>query len=329
MLCDEPYVRLLSLDFSRAFDTVRHFHLSEQLALLPIPDFLYNWIIALLHDRQHSTKFLGQVSAYCKINASIIQGSGLGPLNFLVSIKSLKPLFSNNRLLKYADDCYLLIPASAIHTTSSELDNVARWAATSNLKLNCSKSKEMIIRRPTSRPGSLPPPLQGITRVQEAAFLGVTLTDRLGFNRHIDSICVKANQSLYAIRCLIAHGLSGQRLHDVVRATTLARLLYASPVWWGSANVGQRARLSAFVRKLIRLNYLPDGFDSFDTLCDRADSTLFLAVLNNPSHTLHSLLPPVKSSIYSLRPRPHNREIPRADTLSRKNFILRMLYLGI
>jgi len=93
--------------------------------------------------------------------------------------------------------------------------------------------------------------------------------------------------------------------------------------------LGQRARLSAFVRKLIRFNYLPDGFDSFDTLCDRADSALFLAVLNNPSHTLHSLLPPVKSSIYSLRPRPHNREIPRADTLSRKTFILRMLYLGI
>ena len=35
MLQEEPYVRLISLDFSRAFDTVRHSYFSDQLALLP------------------------------------------------------------------------------------------------------------------------------------------------------------------------------------------------------------------------------------------------------------------------------------------------------
>src|SRR5688572_18562043 len=39
MLESEPYVRLLSLDFSKAFDTVRHKHLADQLAAQPIPDF--------------------------------------------------------------------------------------------------------------------------------------------------------------------------------------------------------------------------------------------------------------------------------------------------
>ena len=185
----------------------------------------------------------------------------------------------------------------------------------------------MIIRRPKSKITDIPPPILGISRVSELCVLGVAMSDRLSFSPHIDKICIKANQSLYAIRVLIAHGLCGLRLYDVVRATTLARLLYASPAWSGFANAGQRARLNAIVRKLIRLKLLPDGFDSFDVLSYRANSVLFSAVLHNPSHVLHDLLPPIKSIAYSLRPRSHNREIPMADTLTRMNFISHILYL--
>ena len=175
-------MRLISLDFSRAFDTVRHSYLSDQLALLPLPDFLYNWILSLLQNRQHCTKFLGQISAFCKINASIIQGSGLGPSNFVVAISGLKPMHCSNKLLKYADDSYILIPASAIATTSSELENVATWALTCNLKLNSNKSKEMIFRCPRSKLLNLPPPIPGVDRVVESVILGLTITDRLSFD---------------------------------------------------------------------------------------------------------------------------------------------------
>src|SRR3984885_9930726 len=79
MLDTEPYVRLISLDFSRAFDTVKHSYLATILEQLPIPDHVYNWILALLKNRSHCTKFNGNVSNYTNINASIIQGSGMGP----------------------------------------------------------------------------------------------------------------------------------------------------------------------------------------------------------------------------------------------------------
>ena len=39
-------------------------------------------------------------------------------------------------ILKYADDTYLLIPASNIQTRAAELQNVEQWAETNNLKLN-------------------------------------------------------------------------------------------------------------------------------------------------------------------------------------------------
>src|SRR5688572_24998906 len=56
----------------------------------------------------------------CTINASLVQGFGLGPTDFVIAISSLKPKYSGNRLTKYAYDSYLLVPASRIDSTLSE-----------------------------------------------------------------------------------------------------------------------------------------------------------------------------------------------------------------
>ena len=61
-------------------------------------------------------------------------------------------------------------------------------------------------------------------------------------------------------------------------------------------------------------------------MCEAADDGLFASVLHNGNHVLAQLLPPIKEIPYQLRPRAHNRSLPIADTLLRKNFIERMLY---
>ena len=80
----------------------------------------------------------------------------------------------------------------------------------------------------------------------------------------------------------MAHGLTGIRLHDVVRSTTVARMLYSSPAWWGFANEGERGRLCAIIRKLIRQGFLPSNAPTFDMLCSKADQTLFAALSMTP-----------------------------------------------
>src|SRR5678815_5626412 len=86
---------------------------------------------------------------------------------------------------------------------------------------------------------------------------GVTMSDTLSFDMHIDKICCRARQSLYALRVLTAHGLAGPKLYDVVQATTLSRLLYAAPAWWRYAGQQERGRLQAVMNTLIRQRYLP------------------------------------------------------------------------
>ena len=49
ILENQQYARVLALDFSKAFDTVRHAELFRKLGLLNIPLEVFNWLIVFLH----------------------------------------------------------------------------------------------------------------------------------------------------------------------------------------------------------------------------------------------------------------------------------------
>ena len=81
------------------------------------------------------------MSQLLEITASIIQGSVIGPVSYVVSASDLSP---GNSMFKYADDTYVVIPACNALSRDAELDNVAKWAVTNNLQLNRAMSVEII-----------------------------------------------------------------------------------------------------------------------------------------------------------------------------------------
>src|SRR5207245_7111727 len=97
----ESYVRMISLDFSKAFDTVRHCELISKVSLLVPDDSALNWIVSYLEGHTHCTKFGDATSGMAHINASVNQGSALGPAMFAVVAADLVPLKSFNDLFKY------------------------------------------------------------------------------------------------------------------------------------------------------------------------------------------------------------------------------------
>ena len=119
-------------------------------------------------------------------------------------------------LNKYADDCYLIVPSVNSHLVQEELDHVAEWANVNNLKLNSTKSKEMIIRRPKTKLSDLPHPITHIERVDSMNILGVTLRFDLTFHEHVDGLVRKSAQTMYALRLLRSQGLHGRFLWDVI-----------------------------------------------------------------------------------------------------------------
>jgi len=107
MLQTEPYVHVIALDFSKAFDTVRHSTLLAKFSDLPISDCVYNWLLDYFSNRRHCTRFMNKISEFLAISASIIQGTGIGPVSYVVNASDLKAIFLLNKLFKYADDTYL------------------------------------------------------------------------------------------------------------------------------------------------------------------------------------------------------------------------------
>src|SRR6218665_1881779 len=129
------------------------------------------------------------------------------------------------------------------HTTDEELRAVQKWATTANnLKLNASKSKEMIVARRLA-PSARPQPLQDIERVTKMLILGVILRGDLRASSHVHRVLSLCNDSLHALRVLSWHGLSAEALSTVTVATIISGLLYASPAWWGLTSAENSSRL--------------------------------------------------------------------------------------
>ena len=150
-------MHLISLDFSKAFDMVRHSTLVLKMADLPLPPYIHNWFVEWLTNRQHCTKFQGKISPMLVINASIIQGSGIDPVAFIIDASDLHACHDGDIFSKYADDMHILVPPCNSHTIPHELEKIQEWADNNNLKLNVSKSTEMILHKPGANVHSFQP----------------------------------------------------------------------------------------------------------------------------------------------------------------------------
>jgi len=331
LLSSNPFVRMIAIDFSKAFDSVRHAELGNKLAMLDIPDNIHNWLISFLENRAHCTDFQGLRSTTAKISASIVQGSAVGPAAYAVVASDLSVSIQGNFLVKFADDTYLIVPAKNSSTCSSEIANIESWAAANNLKFNRSKTFEIIFRKPRTHlsPGEIPPVIPGVERVSSLKCLGITITPTLSFTEHIRQTLITCQQSFYALKILRSHGLGNDALSVVFNACTLSKLTYCSPAWWGFANSNDRDMLEAFLKRARKFNYASSSTPTVSEICDRADHRLFERVISNKNHVLYPLLPPKVRTSMTLRKRRHEHALPlKKSKLDESNFLCRMLYFG-
>ena len=96
----------------------------------------------------------------------------------------------------------------------------------------------------SNRQTQIPPPaVDGFDRVQHITALGVKLCHDFYMSEHIDTVITSCARILYGLRTLRAHGMPQASLQLIFRTTAPAKLLYATPVWWGFPNSGEINRL--------------------------------------------------------------------------------------
>ena len=82
-----------------------------------------------------------------------------------------------------------------------------------------------------------------------------------------------------------------------------------------------------FTRRCIRTGFCSPDLDDFHNLYISSDEKLFNKILTCPNHILRTLLPLPTVQNYSLRNRPHNRQLPdHISQITDCNFTVRMLY---
>ncbi|KAK7877731.1 hypothetical protein WMY93_030545 [Mugilogobius chulae] len=141
------YARLLFVDYSSAFKTIRPFKLRAKLHLLGLNTALCNWIADFLTNRTQSVRVGKHTSSTIAINTRAPQGCVLSPL--LYTLHFTHDCFassSSNLIVKFADDTTVLglITNNNEVDYRSEVQHLLSWCHNNNLVLN-KKTKEIIM----------------------------------------------------------------------------------------------------------------------------------------------------------------------------------------
>ena len=95
------------------------------------------WII------QQVEKFLGKLVRIPGNTGKHHPGFRNWPASYVVNARDLRTKNPQNKLVKFADDTYLIVPSSMEETRMEEISNISEWATQNNLTLNNSKTVEI------------------------------------------------------------------------------------------------------------------------------------------------------------------------------------------
>jgi len=319
------YVRCLCVDFSKAFDVVDHNILSAKLAQLHLPAQIFQWLLSFLTGRTQQVKVGTEMSEARPINRGTIQGSGIGPTDFIVMASDLRALSRTvNKLFKYADDTTLLVPEHTDFSLEDEFMELKRWSENNKMILNLLKTKEIVFHRPNPSLYIPPVPLSDIERVKSVKLLGVYLSDTLRFDEHVKYVLTVCGQRLYLLKTLRGQGLSRGHINTVFQSLIISRLAYAIPAWGGFLLQHQINKIDSFLARAFRFGYTLEQTTLSNILCE-ADEKLYNSV-QNPKHCIHGLLPPEKKLQTVLR-KSHCFQLPNCHyKMFKDSFINRVVF---
>ena len=175
------------VDFSKAFDSVSHKKLLNKLYNYSIRYELLAWIKCFLQDRTQCVFVDDQFPYFISVLSGVIQGSGLGPLLFILFINDLVELFDASNVCKlFADDVklYSVIDIGASATLEPGLACLVRWSNTWQLGINSSKCSISHIGRNNPK---IHYSIAGfnVPNVSYVRDLGVTYDDQLKLEEYI------------------------------------------------------------------------------------------------------------------------------------------------
>ena len=229
-------IRVVFCDISKAFDRVWHIGLLAKLKRIGITDKLLQWFKNYLQDRKQRVVINGQSSSWGSVLAGAPQGSVLGPLLFLIYINHITNAVQSSEIRLFADDTILYLfvdnPVACAAALNNDLERIGNWALEWLVKFSAPKTKTMFISKKKKK--NVNPPLvmnrSLLEEVTTYKHLGVTFSNDLTWNNHIETIAINAGKCLDILNAL-KHKLDRSTLEKLYKTFVRSKLEYANVIW--------------------------------------------------------------------------------------------------
>ena len=172
----------------------------------------------------------GETSHEVDVESGVPQGTVLGPLLFLCHINDM-PECVKSQIRLFADDCllYRTIKNFGDHVKlEQDLNNLIIRAEKWGMKFNVKKCYHLSIKQQSSNFYTMNG--QILQQVEEIPYLGITFSDNLKWNSHINQVRKKANSTLGFLRRNLHHTPESCRKNAYL-ALVRSKMEYGSVIW--------------------------------------------------------------------------------------------------
>ena len=298
----------VSLDFSKAFDTVNHTKLLDSLTNTTLRHNTVRWLSAYLKGRMTSCRYNNTNSPYRHMRTGVPQGSCISPALFNHYVHDYP--HSDHLTSSYADDFTDSHSHPDYNTSASALTDhatrVSSWAEQKGLSLSAPKSTVSLFTSWTRQTHCHPQVTLNsslLPLAEHPRILGVTFDPHLTFSRHIASLISRATPRLNILRALAgtSWGQSKETLIITYKSLIHSLFTYAAPTWFPNTSPSYIQKLQRIQNTALRIStgcvkmspidhlhaetqVLPVQ-DHLTLLCSQ-----FLARALQPSHVSHPLV---------------------------------------
>ena len=221
---------MVILDFSKAFDTVPHDRLLHKMENYGINGNIHKWLSSFLTKREMRVVIEGETSDRAVVESGVPQGTVLGPLLFMCHINDL-PDCVKSQVRLFADDCLLYRQSKTRedhNILQNDLKNLEDWALKWGMHFNATQFYVMSIKGKSNSLYNLNNTV--LKQVSENPYLGVLLSEDLGWSKHIAKTASKASSALGFVRRNLKHCPESCRKTAYI-ALVRSVLEYGAVVW--------------------------------------------------------------------------------------------------
>ena len=251
---------VVAIDLSKAFDTVDHDLLLEDIHNLQLNGYIKRFLCAYIRGRQTYVEFRGSKSRYRTMRQGVPQGGVLSPVLFNLYMAKMPQPPPGTELGTYADDTTVSRSGPVIKPICTEinkfLNTLDNWFKTRNLFISPSKSTATVFTTdPHDCNVDLPININGnkVPTVKHPKILGVTFDNLFNFRHHAKEVKKKVQSKNNILKALT--GTSWGKEKEVILSTykSIGQSIYnyCCPIWspnlcqtkWNELQTAQNAAL--------------------------------------------------------------------------------------